>query len=135
MKTEVHFQSAAFNCTEVRSYFINPGCWGDDLCQWMIANMRSRGVETDEDPGQEDFGWYFCFDCGGASYCFVVAFQPNDPDSGDHWIGWIERDASLIGTLFGARRRGIKVEAVTAIDQTLRSHPEIAHITWHDRAA
>ena len=133
MKTEVHFHSTAFNCTESKDYFINPGCWGDDVCRWMISDLRGRGFETDEEPGQEDFGWYFCFSAGGVPHCFVTGFQPNDPDSGNQWLGWIERDCGLIATLFGGRRRGIKAEAIKQVDETLRSHPGITNISWHDR--
>jgi len=135
MKTEVHFQSTAFNCTESRAYFINPGCWGDDVCRWIISALRSRSIKTDDEPGQEDFGWYFCFTAGGASHCFVIGFQPNDPESGDQWLGWIERDAGLIASMFGGRRRGIRVEAIEGIDQTLRSHPQIKSVSWHDRGS
>lgn len=129
MKTEVHFHSMAFNCTESKDYFINPCCWGDDVCRWLISGLRAETIKTDDEPGQEDFGWYFCFEAGGCSHCFVVGFQPSDPDSGDQWLGWIERDVGLVCSLFGGRKRGIKPEAVEAIDRALQSHPAITNIS------
>ena len=33
MRTVATFRSAAFNTSEARPYFINPGCFGDDLAK------------------------------------------------------------------------------------------------------
>src|SRR5437764_5341273 len=54
MNTEVRFRSTAFNCTEPRDYFINPCCFGDDVCRWLIRELRARGHRTADEPGQED---------------------------------------------------------------------------------
>ena len=88
---EVHFRSLAFNMTEPRDHFINECCFGDDLCRWLIEQFRSRGIETDDTPAQEDFGWYFCFTIEGSKHCLIVGFQANDVATGDRWIAWIER--------------------------------------------
>ncbi len=56
IRTVVTFQSPAFNTSERKDYFINDGCYGDDLARWLIEQLRSRGVQTDAEPGQEDFG-------------------------------------------------------------------------------
>jgi hypothetical protein len=61
IRTLVTFESPAFNTTERRDYFINEGCYGDDLARSLIEQFRSRGVQTEAKPGQEDFGWYFGF--------------------------------------------------------------------------
>lgn len=54
MRTVVTFCSAAFNPTQPRPYFINPGCFGDDRARWLIGELRHQGLETDEKPDQED---------------------------------------------------------------------------------
>jgi hypothetical protein len=59
MRTCVTFNSAVFNTTQTKDYFINPGCFGDDVCKWLTEEFRANGVETDKGPDQEDFGWYF----------------------------------------------------------------------------
>ena len=46
MKTQVHFRSRAFNCTQPRDYFINECCFGDDVCRWLIHEPRERGFHT-----------------------------------------------------------------------------------------
>jgi hypothetical protein len=131
MRTLVTFKSAAFNTTEPREYFINPGCFGDDLARWLIRELRARGAQAEEEPGQEDFGWYLNFTVNGRPYCLVLAYRPGDgADEGD-WVGWLERDCGLIAAMFGGRRRGILPEAAEVIHAVLSSSPEIREIRWH----
>jgi hypothetical protein len=132
MQTEVRFRSTAFNCTEPRDYFINDCCFGDDICHWLIRELRARGYQTADQPGQEDFGWYFTFRVAGAEHCFVVGFQPNNPSAGDRWLGSIERQSGFLASLFGGRKRGILPEAIQAIDAVLKSSPDIRDVAWHE---
>ena len=132
MKTEVSFHSTAFNCIQPRDYFINECCFGDDLVRWLIQELRNRGIKTADEPRQEDFGWYFTFDIAGTRHCFVITFQPNNPAQGDRWLGWLERQTGLVGSLLGGRKWGIKREAIVAIDAALRNHPEIHNLNWHE---
>jgi hypothetical protein len=132
VKTEVAFHSTAFNCTQPRDYFINDCCFGDDLCKWLIARLRARGVQTADEPGQEDFGWYFTFTVDAAEHCFVLGFQPNDPAKGDRWLGSIERQVGFFRSIFGGRRRDISPRAVEAIDAALTGASEISNVVWHE---
>jgi hypothetical protein len=132
MKTEVEFRSTAFNCTEPKDYFINECCFGDDVCQWLIGELRGRGFIATSEPGQEDFGWFATFEFGGVQHCFIVGFQPNDPAAGDRWLGCLERQTGFISSIFGRRKRGISPDAVALIDSVLRSHPAIDCIVWHE---
>ncbi len=137
VKTEVQFHSTLFNCTEPKDYFINDCCFGDDVARWLIARLRAQGVQTADEPSQEDFGWYFDFGAGGAGHCFILGFQPNDPQTGDRWLGWIERPTrGFFNTLFsGGRQRDILPEAVRAIDAALTSSPDIHRISWQEPRA
>ncbi len=135
MKTEVHFHSTAFNCTEPKDYFINDCCFGDDLARWLIKQLRLQGLQTAAEPGQEDFGWFFTFHTGGAEHCFVIGFQPNDPAADDQWLGWLERHTGVLGSIFGGRKRGILPEAIQAVDTALKSSPDIQRVTWHEPGA
>lgn len=132
MKTEVCFHSTSFNCTEPKDYFINDCCFGDDVARWLMAKLRAQGIQTADEPGQEDFGWYFTFTTGGAEHCFIIGFQPNDPATGDRWLGSLDRPTGFLASLFGGRKRGILPEAVQAIDTALRSSPDIRHIIWQE---
>jgi len=130
METKFSFKSSSFNCTESRDYFINPGCFGDDLARWMIAKLQQRGIKTMAEPDPEDFGWYFTFWVDGVEHCLVLGFQPNDPATGDQWLGWIERQAGFLSSLVGGRNRGISPEAVKVVNEVLATAPEIEDLRW-----
>jgi hypothetical protein len=80
IRTIVAFEISVFNATVSKQY--NPCCFGDDVATWLH--------EADEQPGQEDSGWYFTFRISGPSYCFVVGYRAADPDNEEagFWIGW-----------------------------------------------
>ena len=132
MKTEVHFHSTAFNTTEPKDYFINECCFGDDLAKWLIGQLRAKGFQTDDAPGQEDFGWYFNFQVGGVEHCLVIGLQPNEPATEDKWLCEIERHTGFLGSIFGRRKHGILPEAIQAIDAAIKSSPDISRISWHE---
>ena len=103
MRTVVTFKSAAFNVTEPKEYFINSSCFGDDVAKWLISELRKRGVKTDEDPGQEDFGWYLNFEVAGTGHTFVIGHRPGNETEAGVWIGWLERSRGLVGSLTEGR--------------------------------
>jgi hypothetical protein len=131
--TLVTFHSPAFNTSTRRDYFINDCCYGDDLAGALIERLRAHGVQTDAEPGQEDFGWYFGFGAGDAEYQFVVAYRPADENAPAIWIGWLERKAGFIGSLFGARRRGIDPDAARLIHSAISALPQVSNIRWHQK--
>ena len=101
MRTIVTFQSSDFNRSESKPSFIDPGCFGGDLAQWLIARFREAGVSTDDDPGQEDFGWYFNFAVPEGSHTCVLGLRPGEGDSATDWVVWVERARGLMGSMFG----------------------------------
>lgn len=46
----------------------------------MIARLRATGLQTDDEPRQEDFGWYFQFEVPGGRHCCVLGYQEDDPE-------------------------------------------------------
>jgi len=115
IRAVVTFESKAFNMTNPKDYFINPCCFGDDVAQWIIGELRKQGMGTDERPGQEDFGWYLNFEAEGIGHTFVIGHRPNGETEEGTWIGWLERKRGLIGSILGSRRRGIQSSAAQAI--------------------
>jgi len=140
MKTEVHFKSAAFNSTEPRDYFINPSCFGDDVCWWLIKELRARGIETSEAPDQEDFGWFVTFKVDGAEHNFVIGFQlggyfvleGQSLGREGQWLGWLERTGVVRG-LLGRRQRDVQAAAVEAVNAALLSVPDVRDLEWVER--
>ena len=129
LTTVVTFKSSAFNTTEPRAYFINPCCFGDDVARWLIEALRAKGCKAEE-PGQEDFGWYFNFEVEGVEHCCVLGYRPEHNDEGS-WIGWMERSRGSIGSIFGGRQRGILLAASRAIHDILSNSSQIRDIRWH----
>jgi hypothetical protein len=131
IRTLVTFKSPAFNTTERRDYFINDHCYGDDVARALMEQLRSRSIPTDAEPGQEDFGWFFGFRVGDTDYQFVIGHRPADGRDPAVWIGWLERKAGLVGSLFGARKRGIHADGVTAVHSAISTLPQVGGIRWH----
>lgn len=131
IRTVVTFESTAFNMTDSKDYFINPTCFGDDVAKWLIGELRKEGVETDEKPGQEDFGWYLNFETKGMAHTFVIGHRPTGESEAATWIGWLERSRGFIGSLLGGRKRGIQLTAVEIIHRILSRSPLIRGVRWH----
>lgn len=131
IRTLVTFESPAFNATERRDYFINDCCYGDDVARALMEQLHARGVSTDAEPSQEDSGWYFGYRFGETDYQFVLGHRPADGCGPAVWIGWLERKAGLVGSLLGARKRGIQPDGVTAIHSAISSLPQVSNIRWH----
>ncbi len=127
----VTFEDPSFNMTERRDHFINDCCYGDDVARALIERLRARGIQTDAEPGQEDFGWYFGFHVGGTDYHFVLGLRPADSGDPAVWIGQLERKVGLVGSLFGARKRGIQPDGATTIHSAISSLPLVRNIRWH----
>ncbi len=127
-RTCVTFQSFAFNTTETGEDYINPDNFGDDLARWVMERLGQQNVVVDPELGQEDFGWYLTFEVAGQAYTLILSYLDGETSN---WVGWLERDAGLLPSLFGARRRGITPEAAQAVHRALSSHDEIQNVRWH----
>jgi len=132
-KTVVTFKSSAFNTSEQREYFINPGCFGDDVAKWLGEQLRSRGYQAADAPGQEDFGWYLSFTVSGIEHCFVIGHRPGNEEDEGVWIGWLERSRSYVASVLGGRQRDIQPSAARAVHEILSSSPQIRNVRWHLR--
>jgi hypothetical protein len=130
--TIVTFTSSDFNTTEPKDYFINTCCFGDDVARWLIDQFKGQGIDTDEKPGQEDFGWYVIFSVNAMPHCFVFSFRPSDDSGGGQWIGWVERCGAL-RTFLGRRTKNVDSSAVEVIHRTLTSAPIIHDVRWHSQ--
>ncbi len=129
MHSEFHFTSRAFNSAEPRDYFINPCCFGDDVCHWLIGGLRARGFETGDEPVQEDWGWYLSFKVNGTEHLLLVGFQPSDDGTSGRWLGWVER-TGVLRTLLRRRERDVLPSAIEAIKAVLSTSPDVRDVEW-----
>ncbi len=134
LRTMVSFRSAAFNTTTRRSYFINDSCYGDDVAHWIIGELNGRGITADNEPAQEDFGWYLTFRPGSVEHQFILGHRPGDAHDAPEWLGWVERKAGLLRSLIGARNRGIEPAALLAIHDVLTTAKHVSMVRWHRKA-
>lgn len=147
LTTVVTFQSNRFNKTELRDYFINADCFGDDTCEFLIRQLEALNVVCDSSPTQEDWGWCFHFRVRGLKYLLACGLRRDwpvavespaaDADEGawdEAWICFIEREeATNLLSIFGLSDRSVDFEAVDLIHRALNSSGEIADILWHDK--
>ena len=133
IRTVVTFESSSFNMSDPKDYFINPCCFGDDVGRWLIGELRRNGVEADEEPGQEDFGWYVNFRSGALTHTFLIGHRPAGESEKGTWIAWLERSRGLIGSLAGRRKHGIDATAAEAIHRALSGSTLVQDIRWHFR--
>lgn len=128
MKTQVEFCSGKFPPYDGEEDKINPGLYGKRLAEYLVANLRSAGIETDE-IFSEDWGWvipvksdkfFVWIGCGSyAEYpngflCFVEASQP------------------FIQRLFNKLDTTEEVQQITdALNKILTSDPEIRDVQWY----
>ncbi len=133
VRTVATFRSAAFNTSETKGYFINESCFGDDLARWLLRELNTGHIRTENEPAQADFGWFLTFYVGEAAYQVIVGFRAGDSAAEGEWVCWLERSAGMLAMLLGARKRGIQPEAVQVIHTTLASSAAIQELKWHFR--
>jgi hypothetical protein len=122
--TVATFITSRFNTTESKPTFINPGCFGDDVAQWLAQELRADGVDVIGSPVPEDFGWALSFEVGGRKYWAVIGYQP-----GRGWYISLERHGFV--ALFGKRFRTIPDDVVDAVKRVLARGPDIQDVHWH----
>jgi hypothetical protein len=132
VRRNVIFKSSAFNTSERKPYFINDCCYGDDLARSVISALRANGVRADDEPGQEDFGWYLGFRIEETPYTLVITYRPGETAPEGDWICTVERVPGCLGFLVGAQNRGIRPEAPAAIHKVLAASSQITDVRWFD---
>jgi hypothetical protein len=126
----VTFRNESFNTRTSRSYFINAGCFGDDVLEWLASALTASGVKVIGKPDQEDFGWFLNFECREVNHCFVLGYRPDEPRG--LWVGSLERSRNVLGSMLGLRRVGIRQDAALLIHRLLSGMPGTTEILWHE---
>lgn len=117
MRNAVRFRSTKYNTTEVKEYFINDICFGEDLAHELADGLKTKGLKIYE-PWQEDWGWQF-----GTSDCLIsVGFD------GEEWRVDIGQNLGFFDKL-----RGKTVDAsqiVEGINAIIKSDPANSDVQW-----
>jgi len=134
IRNHVTFATTLFNTTEVKDYFINPCCFGDDCAQWLINKLKAQSsVQVDEKPDQEDWGWYFFAKLGQQIFWVGVGLL-EDEDRPHTWLVFVESQLSWMKRkIFGQSDQTELLAVCQALDQVLNSSPEISDIRWYTK--
>ena len=123
----VAFRSQAFNTTVERDYFINPCCFGDDVARWLISALRAKGHATDEQPVQEDFGWFLTSEFHGVRHRIIIVYIVDSNPNHGEWFCWVERAARLAGAIL-PRHKQVFPESIETLHEILISSPFISNV-------
>jgi hypothetical protein len=102
IRSHVTFVTTLFNATEVRDYFTNDCCFGDDCATWLIEKLHVQNeLQVDAEPVQEDWGWCFGTKAGQRSFLIGVGLYEDD-DVPNRWLVFIDSQLdSVKRMLFG----------------------------------
>jgi hypothetical protein len=129
LRTCVTFKSNAFNITNPKPEFVHPENFGDDVVRWFMTKFRNRQIAVDdEDPSQEDHGWYMTFRFNDLLYDVVVSYAPTNDAA--RWLVALERSVGLFGSIIGQRHHGVRVEAVRLVHDILQASEECRDVQW-----
>jgi hypothetical protein len=128
LRTHVTFRSPRFNQTEVRPYFINPNCFGDDCAAWLVSGLRERGWNDMSEPWQEDWGWQTSTAREGRK--FLISIGSTEEDEPE-WLVHVQEHTGFLARLRGKAGPGALRELHVSIRQVLVAGPDVDHIRWH----
>jgi hypothetical protein len=128
MRTHVTFRTNRFNQTEVRDYFINPGCFGDDCAAWVVAGLRARGWDDVSDPWQEDWGWQTSTARAGHKYLISVSVLEDDTPE---WLIFVQEHTGFLTRLRGKAGPSALHELVLAMHEVITASADIQNVRWH----
>jgi hypothetical protein len=134
MHQDLLFETNRFNLSEVKMYFINPCCFGEDVAMWLREKLIQQSVETDE-PGQEDWGWYLGSSYQGNHYFIGIGGLPDDdatdPNQGE-WRIMVERRRSIADRLTGKNKTTTDDPIFPIIRTILEAEPDIKNVHFEE---
>ncbi|HEU5400549.1 MAG TPA: hypothetical protein VFU86_04280 [Terriglobales bacterium] len=81
MEPLITVESDLFEHREVKPYFINPCCFGEDFAAWLkgqISTLEDFGFRF-SGPIQEDYGWGFWAECGKDQFWIALSYVGDGP--------------------------------------------------------
>lgn len=123
------FETARFNLSKPKPYFVNESCYGDDLAVWLRGKLDESGLPTTE-PGQEDWGWYFEIHDSDHVYHVGISGNADDEQSGDQgeWRLMVEKGRSLGEKLRGTNLMAENEGILAVLKGILENEPDITFL-------
>jgi hypothetical protein len=129
LRTHVTFRTDRFNRTDIRPYFINENCFGDDCAAWLVAGLREHGWTDLPDPWQEDWGWQTDTAREGHTYLISVGLMEDDTEP--EWLVHVQEYTSFLTRLRGKAGPSALQDLVVAIDRVIGSDADVDHVRWY----
>tara|TARA_R100000027_G_C2248156_1_gene93739 strand:+ start:2032 stop:2427 length:396 start_codon:yes stop_codon:yes gene_type:complete len=127
MKTQVEFRSDKFPPYENEEEEINPGLWGRRLAEYLIANLKEKGIPI-KNPIAEDWGYYLEIENKEFRLAICCGHQYGDDDE---FLCFTEPRTPKIRKLFKKIDASEQLEKIIkAMDEVLTSEPDIRDIKW-----
>ncbi len=127
---DILFETARFNCSEVKAHFINDCCFGEDLAAWLKDRLKAKGMQTKE-PYQEDWGWELSVtDSARSYYVGVGGYATESAASKNHgeWRIMISKRRSLWEMLTGKNKMSANDPITFSLLGILKAEPEFSNI-------
>jgi hypothetical protein len=127
MKTQVQFRSNKFPPYQGEEEEINPGLWGRRLAEYLIQNLKEKGIEA-EKAIPEDWGYYIPIKNKEFRLAICCGHQDGDDDE---FLCFTEPSKPIVRKLFRKIDASKKLEMLTkALDEILSGDPDIRELEW-----
>ena len=85
-----------FEHREVKPYFINPCCFGEDFATWLKQELSRFGGFVFSEPIQEDYGWGFWSSRGKDRFWVALSYVGDGPqETLAQWVISVISDPGL----------------------------------------
>lgn len=129
MQTQVEFRASKFPPYEGEEEAINPGLWGKRLAEYLVAQLATHGIETDEITA-EDWGWYVPVRFEGSSVAVCCGHQYGDDDQ---FVCFTDPSTPIVKKLFRKIDVTVPLTRLTdALRKILAADPEIRDVVWSE---
>ncbi len=127
MKTQVQFRSDKFPPYENEEEEINPGLWGRRLAEYLVTNLKEKGIPIEE-PIAEDWGYYIPIENKGFRLAICCGHQDGDDDE---FLCFTEPSTPTVKKLFKKIDASLQLEEIAkAMNEIFSSDSEIRELEW-----
>lgn len=127
---DILFKTDRFNLSVTKPHFINPGCFGEDLAEWLQARFIHENVMAGS-PGQEDWGWYLRAKRGERAYFLAMSGNADHEDSPTNRGQWriiVDKRRSSWERLSGAAKIDDDDSMVATIREILEKETDFSEV-------
>lgn len=129
MNTQVTFRSSKFPPYDGEEDQINPGLWGKRLAEYLVENLKGKGIETEE-PIPEDWGWYIPVKADGPKVAVCCGHQQGEDDE---FLCFTDPAKPVVKKLFKKVDVTQHLGPVAkALEDILAADPEITQVEWYE---